>query len=62
MDIKECECCKKLTLRLYSVEHYTDKYHFVCSSCFLEIIKVSPLAAQTNDETNNHKNSTQEAS
>ncbi len=42
MHVEECECCKKLTSKLYNVSRYSDLYTMVCSACFIEIIKRIP--------------------
>ncbi|MBI4978345.1 MAG: hypothetical protein HZC28_12770 [Spirochaetes bacterium] len=39
MQIKQCECCKHFTMRLYNADSYNDRYRYVCSSCLLELVK-----------------------
>lgn len=52
MEIKRCDCCKKLTMRLYNVEQYTDTHRFMCSACFITLIKYNPRVLE-NPEINN---------
>lgn len=42
MHVEECECCKKMTSKLYNVSRYSELYTMVCSACFIEIIKLIP--------------------
>lgn len=39
MELKVCEKCRRLTLKTYRVNEYTDAYGEVCSECFLAIVR-----------------------
>lgn len=39
MEIKVCEKCKNMTLKLYHVDDYSEQYSMVCGTCFLDILR-----------------------
>jgi hypothetical protein len=49
MDLKKCEKCGILTPKVYRASQYSDKFGFVCSKCFLDIIKNFLVPPQSGD-------------